>query len=465
MALRGEGTGTRASRVLERHRGTAPTRRSDRRVALVAVAVLVLATAVSSVLFARGVPLRLSGGPGPLTGELDPAPGLWLLAPLVVGAAAVRWWPQVCRAAPVRVLPLLAGALAALFALALALRRGVDDLSLPLRSQHDYLADTDRAQDVPGLLRTFADRIVQTGDGTEWATHVSSHPPGALLLASLPGRVGLDGAGWLVAVCLVGAALAVAAPLAALRVLGGGAAARRAALVLPLAPAALWSAAALDAAFAGVTAVGVLLLVLAGEPRRGRLVAAAGGGLLLGAALLLSYGLVLAGPLAAAVLLRRGVRAALAPGLVATAGVLAVLGTSWALGFAWWEGLPLVRERMYQGVASERPAAYFVWANLVALGVALGPAAVAGLARLARPALAARASTRPLLLLVLPVAAAVLLADVTGMSKGEVERIWLPFACWLGLAAALLPVRDARWWVGANVVTAVVVGTLVNSPW
>lgn len=433
--------------------------------ALSAVVVLVLAVAVSAVFLGRGVPLRLSGGPGPLTGELVPAPGLWLLAPIAVGAAAVYWWPRVCRGAPARLLPLLAGTLTALFALALALRRGVDDLTLPLRSQHDYLSDTRRAQDVPQLLRAFTGHIVKTGDGSEWSTHVSSHPPGALLLASLPGRLGLEGAGWLAAVCLLGAAVAVAAPLSALGTLGGAASARRAALVLPLAPSALWSAAALDAAFAGISAAGVLLLVLAGEPRRGRSAMAAGGGILLGGALMLSYGLVLAGPLAAAVLLRRGVRAALMPGLVATAGVVVVLGGAWALGFAWWEGLPLVRERMYQGVASERPAGYFVWANLVALGVALGPAAVTGLVRLARPVLATRASTRPLLLLVLPVAAAVLLADVTGMSKGEVERIWLPFACWLGLAAMLLPLRDARWWVGANVITTVVVGTFVNSPW
>ncbi len=35
--------------------------------------------------------------------------------------------------------------------------------------------------------------------------------------------------------------------------------------------------------------------------------------------------------------------------------------------------------------------------------------------------------------------AAILLADLSGMSKAEVERIWLPFAVWLVVPCALLP--------------------------
>ncbi len=35
--------------------------------------------------------------------------------------------------------------------------------------------------------------------------------------------------------------------------------------------------------------------------------------------------------------------------------------------------------------------------------------------------------------------ATVLLADLSGMSKAEVERIWLPFVPWLLVGTALLP--------------------------
>ena len=38
----------------------------------------------------------------------------------------------------------------------------------------------------------------------------------------------------------------------------------------------------------------------------------------------------------------------------------------------------------------------------------------------------------------------VLLADVSQMSKAEVERIWLPFVPWLLISCALLPERWRR---------------------
>ncbi len=53
--------------------------------------------------------------------------------------------------------------------------------------------------------------------------------------------------------------------------------------------------------------------------------------------------------------------------------------------------------------------------------------------------------------------AAVAIAIVSGLSKGEVERIYLPFALWLLPAAAALPDRQRRWWLAAQVGTAVVV--------
>ena len=64
--------------------------------------------------------------------------------------------------------------------------------------------------------------------------------------------------------------------------------------------------------------------------------------------------------------------------------------------------------------------------NLAALAIATGPAVAVGLARL---------RNARVWWLVGGAVAAVMLADLSGMSKGEVERIWLQFAVWLLPAA------------------------------
>ena len=57
---------------------------------------------------------------------------------------------------------------------------------------------------------------------------------------------------------------------------------------------------------------------------------------------------------------------------------------------------------------------------------------------------------------------------ISGMSKGEVERIWLPFAVWLlpagaALAAGRRMVTTA--WLGVQAATAVAVATMVKTSW
>ena len=59
------------------------------------------------------------------------------------------------------------------------------------------------------------------------------------------------------------------------------------------------------------------------------------------------------------------------------------------------------------------------------------------------------------------------LADLTGLSKGEVERIWLPFAPFVMLAAAGLPAdrRSTRAWLAGAAVFAAFVEMLVRTAW
>jgi hypothetical protein len=61
--------------------------------------------------------------------------------------------------------------------------------------------------------------------------------------------------------------------------------------------------------------------------------------------------------------------------------------------------------------------------------------------------------------------AAVLLADVSGMSKGEVERIWLPFAVWLVVPCGLLPRRQIGYWLAAQALLALAVNHLLLTVW
>ncbi|MDX3371942.1 hypothetical protein PV387_39185, partial [Streptomyces sp. ME02-6987-2C] len=58
---------------------------------------------------------------------------------------------------------------------------------------------------------------------------------------------------------------------------------------------------------------------------------------------------------------------------------------------------------------------------------------------------------------------ALLAADLSGMSKAETERIWLPFALWLLAACAFL--TRPRGWLTAQAVLALLVNHLVATGW
>ena len=51
------------------------------------------------------------------------------------------------------------------------------------------------------------------------------------------------------------------------------------------------------------------------------------------------------------------------------------------------------------------------------------------------------------------------------MSKGEVERIWLPFVPWLLISCTLLPERWRRVGLALQVVTALAVQHLLATGW
>ena len=274
-----------------------------------------------------------------------------------------------------------------------------------------------------------------------------------LALWALDGA-GLGGATVAALLAIACGALTAPAVLVAVRALAGEARARTAAPFLVFTPAAVWMATSLDALYAGVGAVGIALFALActtaaGGRRASALALCAG--LTLGAALMLSYGVVTLG--AVVVALAIGRRRPIAIAWVA-AGVALVLGAFLALRFNWLDGLAATREQYLAGVSRRRPYAGFLVISLAAFALAVGPAAVAGLTRL---------RDRGAWLLAGGALAALAAADLSGMSKGETERIWLHLVPWLLVATSAL--TRTRAWLAVQIALALALQLAVRSPW
>ncbi|MFH9084944.1 hypothetical protein [Streptomyces sp. NPDC017673] len=400
----------------------------------------------------------------PLLAEWDPHLGPGTPAAVLVAVVVVAYGPAIAARLPWRGLLLAAWAAALAWTWSLALvdgwQRGVAGR---LTTRNEYLTVIGRFHDLPAALRDFTHHIV-SGSPAPWPAHIAGHPPGATVTFVLLDRAGLRGGGWAGAWCVTVGATACVAVLVAVRALADERLARRAAPFLVLAPAAVWVGASADGYFAAVAAWSVALLALAVT---GRSVAwAAGSGLLYGLTCYLSYGLTLFALIGAAALVAGRRRPRPLPIVLFLAGA-AVVPTAFTLaGFDWWEGYRLLVTRYYQGVGGIRPYGYWVWANLACTVLVTGVATAAGLRRtgvsLARRRTAPRAQVR-LALLVAAALLALLAADVSGMSKAETERIWLPFAMWLLPACALLP--RPRGWLTAQATLALLLNHLLLTGW
>ena len=428
---------------------SAPERSSTRSIAaVVAVGALVLATHLwGQALRRRGVDIFLPWPP--LLGFARPFP-VAIVLPAVLGAGGVAWGPALAARLTWRHLLWVSTLAAVSWSLALAVTDGFHAVAVPLTRQTEYLHDLPLVHSPASFLHHFVERI------DAYTTHVRAHPPGFLLLLWAMRRVGLDGSGWAATLVIGGGAALVPATLITLRDVAGEDRARRAAPFLVLAPLAVWVATSVDAFIAGVATWAVTLVVVATarRDRRGDL-AATGGGLLFGAAAFLSYGAV--GLVVVPILVglwRRRVR----PLLLAGCGTAVVVLVFAANGFSWFDGLGATRREYQESIARTRPFSYFVVANLAAFAIVLGPATIAGLAQL---------RARSVWILVAGGVVCVLAADLSGLSKGEVERIWLPFAPWLLVATCALPtnVASRRRWLGGQVLVALALQSFLGFPW
>ncbi|MGW2615193.1 hypothetical protein [Streptomyces sp. NPDC001500] len=473
--------------------------------AVLAAALLV----VAAVLVGRHLQFtyaNLHVGWPPLYAKWGPHPGPGTPAALVVAVVVVVYGPRVAARLPWRALLGTAWGTAMAWTWSLALIDGWQrGIAVRLTTRYEYLQVIDRFQNIPATLRDFTGHILLHSPD-HWPPHVAGHPPAATLTFVLLDRVGLGGGGWAGTWCITVGASACVAVLIAMRALADEALTRRAAPFLVLMPAAVWMGTSADGYFAAVAAWSIALLALAATGHRPRLTGFASG-LLFGLTCYLSYGLTLFAVIAATVLLLGGPRRT-RPLPYALAGITVVPLVFTLAGFNWWEAYHLLVERYYQGAGGIRPYGYWVWANLACTVLIVGPATVAGLRRagttflgpLARlngrsPLNASETEVRTddrhgtaervgsalrrrvvpragwsitspdvrLALLVTAALAALLIADLSGMSKAETERIWLPFAMWLPAACAFLP--RPRAWLTAQAVLALLLNHLLMTGW
>ncbi|WP_120309019.1 hypothetical protein [Mycolicibacterium celeriflavum] len=404
-------------------------------------------------------------GSAPLHGWWEMHVGIGTASAIVIGFAVVLWGPTLAQRLHWRTLIPLTWATACAWAFSLAMVDGwARGFAGRLTTRHEYVRQVATVDDVSDAVRGFAGRILDFQPDS-WITHVSGHPPGALLTFVWLDRLGLGGGAWAAVLCLLVGSSAAAAIVVAVRALADETMARSAAPFVAVAPTAIWVAVSADGYFAGVTAWALALLAVAVR-REGRMpvVPAAAAGLLLGWAVFLSYGLALmALPVLAVLITATNLKAAVRVLLAAVLAALLVAAVFLLAGFWWFEGYQLVQQRYWQGTASDRPFQYWGWANLAAVVCAVGLAGVAGAARAVDVgALRRRAGLN---LVVVAMLVAILCADLSMLSKAEVERIWLPFTVWLPAAAVLLPSRSHRWWLALNVAGALVLNHVLMTTW
>jgi methylthioxylose transferase len=215
----------------------------------------------------------------------------------------------------------------------------------------------------------------------------------------------------------------------------------------------------------------------------GSLASSFAGGLLLGSLPYLSYGLlpIFALPLAVLVLTRPA-----RPVLIALAAGLLIVPVAFTIaGFSWWEGVVGTHAAWAANPGSRlRPYAYFLLGDLAVLALLIGPATAqalpsavgraAAVLRRGRGRWFAHGADRhapagdphpgALGWLAVAALAGVVALDLSGVTRGEVERIWIPYAAWPMTATALLRV-PARGPLLAQAVTALAIEAVVRSPW
>jgi hypothetical protein len=428
-----------------------------------------LATAVSLVALAMAVPaatgwdVHVRSFP-PLHATWNPRVGPGTVPAVLIALLGARYATALAQTLPWRRLLVVSWLAGTTWMLALATVDGRDGIGQILQTPYEYLRTARATTDLHHTLQEYVGRIPYSAAPDNWPVHIAGHPPGALSFFVLLFRLGLgSGLAAGLVVTLI-AATTAAATLVTLRALGAEELARRAAPFLVLGPAALWQCVSADGMFAAVAAWGLAALALAtasaGKRRAAWSVVA---GLLLGYAVMLSYGLPLLAILALAILFLGRSWRPLLPAAVTAAGVVLTYA---AFGFDYLAALHALHGRYWDGVARHRPAGYWMWGDLAALVCSAGPLLGAAVAvAWARRREASDPAVRVVVVLVGAAVTTVLAADASQMSRAEVERIWLPFVPWLLLGCSLLPERWRHRGLVLQLAAALLLQHLLRTGW
>ena len=392
-------------------------------------------------------------GAGPFVGSWHWRFGVRMLPSIGLGALAVLGLPAIAR----RFRPVFAvaitSAVATAFALLLAASDGWSAVTAPVADPTEYWVGVEYSRPAGLYLRTFIERQ------KFYTVHVRGHPPGFMLLLKAVAHVGFARPRAAAVISYVGVAITVAGVSFVVHRVGGSEALRSCLPFLALAPYAVWQGTSADAFYCGVATFGIALLVhsMSARQRWASVSAGLAGGVVLGLGCYLTYAMPTLFPIVVALAWHFRSWRWIAPTFVGAAGV----ATGFAIGGFWWlDGLNSTRYWYRVGTAQFRPFWYFFFANIAVLVIAVGPAAVAGVVRM-RAFRGAVVVTGAL--------AAVVVADVSGLSKAETERIWLLYMPWIGVAAGSLAsgasVVRIRLWLVAQAATAVVLQAWLVSKW
>jgi methylthioxylose transferase len=331
----------------------------------------------------------------------------------VVGPRTLPWWPSRDGALTLTPGGVIAPA-TAIGVLLFASRPATARLSWPALIVSSYLASLLWS----ASLHTNVDATIAPGDAAG----------AALLLWALTAMTG-SAAGLAIAVTAI-SALTVPFALVAARSVCGPVAARGIAPVLILGPWAAWSTLGVDGITAAVCAAVLAAGALASEAgMRGYRAAsaAAGTGVLLGTAALLSYG---AAWFAVSLLCLYFVRRRPGHILVSAGAALAVLAAAAAFGASWPAGLLDVFNAASGELAAHPGQLWWLLLMPALVCAASGPAVVESLRRFG--------SSRAWPLMVGPLAA-LLLSPLSGANPDHPEYAWVVLCPWLVLAATTSP--------------------------
>jgi methylthioxylose transferase len=405
----------------------------------------------------------------------------WRTAIAIVFAVAA-WWllPRVASTMRLRLLVPITGLVAAVFALLLALSDGEAGVLEPVENPTEYWEYQPKLPPLREFLENYVYKVKW------WPVHMRGHPPLFTMVLKFLRWIGLPGP-WPVAVLsIIATALVPIFVLVTVHRLAGAPAVRKLAPFLALTPYAIWAMTSADIVYSANGAATVMTTVLAVQAQRirSRIAWSLIAGLSFAALMFSTYGavmfaMVILAAVGGLVVGRHGAT----PGLVesddepasavvatpamttwhrvaavaASAAVPVALVTYvfWHYGFWWIDGANETRDLYWKGSAKFRTWTYFSLVNATVPLIALGPAFVHGVSRLRSR-------------LWWPVAgsiAAMVASTASQISKGEIERIWLIFYPWALIAAVGVPNRWARWWLGAQVVLAVVLQMGLLSKW